>query len=254
MCGRYSLAPGEFSELKIQFQLSSVPEFAPRYNIAPTSAPGYEVPIVRARMVPPPGGSAPLPIVGEEERQAVLARWWFIPGWWQKPLSELPTAFNATSEGVAKKPFFREAFKTRRCLVPTTGWREFSGEPGKKQGYQFHVGGKLFAFAGIYDEWVSPDGEVVDSFTIVTQDANEIVRPFHHRMPVIVPPDWYEPWLNPLKDASVVLSELLAKPVTGLEFYATSSVGNSTRAEGPETISKVEPMPLKKKPVQGSLF
>ena len=107
MCGRYT-TEAEFSEIRIAFdveQLDLFREWTPKFNIAPSSGPGYEQPFI-ANV--------------DGVRTAKLGRWWLIPYWWSKPLKELPTAFNARAEELAAKPMWRDAFKTSRCLVPAT--------------------------------------------------------------------------------------------------------------------------------------
>jgi putative SOS response-associated peptidase YedK len=124
----------------------------------------------------------------EAGRQIALARWWLIPSSWSRPLCALPAAFNARSEELGRKPFWSGSFETRRCLVPTTGWREFDGPRGQRRAFQFHYDHALFAFAGLWDRWTSPEGESVQSFAIVTVAANDMVSPVHDRMPLCLDP------------------------------------------------------------------
>ena len=105
-------------------------------------------------------------------------RWWMIPHFWNKPLKQLPAAFNARAEELSQKPFWRDAFRQYRCLVPATGWREFKPEGKLKQPYQFRLERRLFAFAGLWSRWTSPDGELVESFAVVTTATNEQAAAF----------------------------------------------------------------------------
>jgi putative SOS response-associated peptidase YedK len=178
MCGRYSLRLS-WSDLVKIYGLSSrtALNLQERYNIAPTQ----DVPIVRR--------------AADGSREIVLARWGLIPPWSKGPDSKV-TMINARSETVAEKPAYREAFRRRRCLVPADGFYEWQKVTGGRQPWHFvvidpdHVGdggggdGPM-TFAGLWESWKGPAGEVT-SFTIIVTDANELVRPVHDRMPVIV--------------------------------------------------------------------
>lgn len=226
MCGRYSLAPAEFSEIQLEFQVAGVEEqLAPRYNIAPSSRPGHEPPIV----VREPGG----------ERQLRLARWWLIPAFWRRPLQALPTSFNARAEELASKRFWASAFDTRRCLVPATGWREFTGLAGQRRPHHFHYEHRLFAFAGIWDEWLSPEGLSVRSFAIVTVPANEVVSSVHDRMPLRVEPECHARWLDPEIPGVEALESARAALAPPLSGHECDPAGNDVRREGPQVIAPV---------------
>jgi putative SOS response-associated peptidase YedK len=233
----------EFSELRVGVNLEMFPSWerlksdesrAPwskRYNIAPTHSNGYAPPIlVRGTH----GGAI-----------VVFARWWLVPRWWQKPFKALPTSFNARSEELDKKPMWREPFAERRCLVPATGWREFPGQSGSKRAFHFERG-EPFAFAGIWDQWRSNDGEVVDSFAIVTADASPVVRPIHDRMPLVLPEELHRPWLYDDDARKDVLQEAFARREENLSTYEVSTYGKSVHNEGPACIERIA--------VQGELF
>jgi len=232
MCGRYSLAPTEFSEIQLEFQVDGMgseaapplrPLHHPRYNIAPSSGPGHEPPIV---LEEPSQG-----------RQLWLARWWLIPANWRRPLQALPTAFNARAEELGNKRFWSHSFDTRRCLVPTTGWREFTGPTGHRLPHHFHYEHRLFAFAGLWDEWLSPEGLAVRSFAIVTVPANEVVCPVHDRMPLRVEPECYARWLDPNVPGAEALASLRAAVAPPLSEHECDPAGNDVRREGPEVIA-----------------
>jgi putative SOS response-associated peptidase YedK len=222
MCGRYSLAPAEFSQLRLQFRVEAQIELIPRYNVAPTWSPGHEPPII---LQAEPGG-----------RQLALARWWMIPAGWQRPLRALPAAFNARSEELANKPFWSKSFEARRCLVPATGWREFNGPRSERRAFQFHYEHALFAFAGLWDLWRSPDGDEVRSFAIVTVAATDMVRPIHDRMPLVVDPAFHELWLDPGVGGERALAQVRPPPQP-LAHYEADTWGNDSRREGPECIA-----------------
>jgi len=229
MCGRYSLASTEFSEIQLEFQVAGTgvgQAFGPRHNIAPSWAAGHEPPIVLLDA----GG----------ERQLQLARWWFIPASWRRPLRALPTAFNARAEELGSKRFWSQSFDARRCLVPTTGWREFMGPAGQRQPHHFHFEHQLFAFAGIWDEWLSPEGVPVRSFAIVTVPANDVVSPVHDRMPLRVEPECHARWLDPTVPGADALAAVRAATAPALFEYASDPAGNDVRREGPDVIAPLQ--------------
>ena len=220
MCGRYS-NQAEFSDIKLTFQATgdALLAYQPTFNICPSSSPGHEQLIVAGK-----------------ERQLLPARFWLIPSWWDRPLKNLPSTFNARSEGIAERPMFRDAFENSRCLIPATGWREFVGQKKKRQPHHFYPQLdelKLFAFAGISAQWVSDTGERVRSFAIITAEPSEQARPIHDRMPLVLPRDLEEDWLSasePLKvlsDATRRLQELK------LVIFPSNPIANSSRYEGP---------------------
>lgn len=223
MCGRYSLSPDEFSQIQLEFQVDFRLELEPRYNIAPTWAAGHEPPIVR--------------VGSDAQRVLDVARWWMIPASWRRPLNLLPTAFNARAEDLARKRFWARSFDARRCLVPSTGWREFTGPSGQRQPHHFHYDHGLFAFAGIWDEWTSPEGESVRSFAIITVAANDVVAPIHDRMPLRVEPCDYAHWLDPSVGGAVALEAVRHRLPPVLHRYEVDRSGNDVRREGPDVIA-----------------
>jgi putative SOS response-associated peptidase YedK len=239
MCGRFS-QEAELSEIKLELkveQLELFREFRPAYNIAPSYGPGFEQAFVLQTR--------------DGQRAIRLGRWWMIPHFWSKPLKSLPAAFNARSEELSQKPFWREAFRHQRCLVPATGWREFRAEGKVKQPYQFRLSQRLFAFAGVWSRWTSPDGELVDSFSIVTTAPNAIAAEYHDRMPLVLGPDLYDRWLDPSADAEQALVEARARATSlALDVYPTNPLGNNVRFEGPEVVERVDPAQLRAKPPQ----
>ena len=233
MCGRFS-QEAELSEIKLELrveQLELFREFRTAYNIAPSYAAGSEqVFVVRTR---------------DGKRALRLGRWWMIPHFWSKPLRALPAAFNARSEELSQKPFWRDAFRQYRCLVPATGWREFKAEGKAKQPYQFRLEQRLFAFAGLWSSWTSPDGELVESFSVVTTEPNATAVEYHDRMPLVLAPDLYEGWLKPEADAEQLLHEARARSQNlKLDVYPTSPLGNNVRFEGPQVVARLSPEEL----------
>jgi putative SOS response-associated peptidase YedK len=189
MCGRFVItAPVPIiAEL---FDLGGMPELAPRYNVAPTQT----IPAVRA--------------IDDKGRELVLLRWGLIPSW-AKDKKLAASLINARSDSVAEKPAFRSAFKRRRCLIPADGFYEWKTADGKKQPYLFRlIDNRPFAFAGLWERWHGPEGDV-ESCTLITTDANEVVRPVHNRMPVILDRNAYGNWLDPNVNDKQTLQALL---------------------------------------------
>jgi len=126
-------------------------------------------------------------------------RWGLVPGWWKKPLKEMPATFNARAESVAEKPMFRNAFKERRCIIPASGFYEWTGEKGAKQPHLFSAanGSSVLAFAGLWDRWHDQaTGEQVLSCTIIVSGASEWMTPYHDRMPVLLEEKDFDAWLD----------------------------------------------------------
>jgi putative SOS response-associated peptidase YedK len=221
MCGRYTLtSSGE--ELALLFDISDLPMVLPRYNLAPTQ----EAAVVR---MPAPG----------EPRRLDLLKWGLIP-YWAKEASIGNRMINARSESVAEKPAYRWSFKKKRCLIPADGFYEWKKEGKLKQPYLIHrKDGKPFAFAGLWSSWKSPDQEKpVETFTILTTDANDLLRPLHDRMPVIVDPENFDLWLDPKMGDAAKLQPLLAPhAVDGFEAFPVSRAVNSPAHEAEDCIA-----------------
>jgi putative SOS response-associated peptidase YedK len=215
MCGRYTLTrPAR--EVAEAFDLDAEPATEPRYNIAPTQT-------VLAVRRPDPAGP----------RQAVLLRWGLVPSW-AADLSIGARLLNARAETVLEKAPFRTAFIRRRCLLPADGFYEWQPVGRKKQPIHFRFADdRLFAFAGLWDSWPGPDG-VVESCTILTTEANDLVRPIHERMPVILDPARYDDWLDPLEqDRDVLRSYLVPHPADDMVAVLANPLVNNARNEGP---------------------
>ncbi len=179
----------------------------PNYNVAPT----HEMPIVRKQK-------------DGDDRELAIARWGLIPHW-AKDRKMAFSTINARSETAASKPTFRDAFKRRRCLVPADGFYEWKRDGEEKQPHLIRMkGGGLFAFAGLWSFWRSPEGEDVTSYTIMTTEPNELVSGIHNRMPVILAEDGCGRWLDVGADPADVL---LPCPSDWLEAYPVDKrVGN----------------------------
>jgi len=172
MCGRFTIVSNS-QAMTDHFKLIAVEKFTHSYNITPSS----DIPVVR---------------LNDNKRELVNCHWGLIPHW-AKDTKLQP--FNAKAETIAEKPFFRSAFKKHRCLIPANGFYEWQGTSKPKQPYYFRLkDSELLAFAGLWEQW-EHEGNTIESCTIITTDANIIMNPVHHRMPVILEPDNYDEWL-----------------------------------------------------------
>jgi putative SOS response-associated peptidase YedK len=210
-----------WAELWEYFNLvpSAPVEVVARYNVAPSQT----VPVVRAD--------------AEGQRTLAMLKWGFVPSW-SKDGKIAP--INAMSETVTEKPMFRGALKKRRCLIAADGFYEWQKTGKHKQPLHFHLRTRgPFGFAGIWETWRGPaEGEVLESVAILTTEANELVKPAHNRMPVILKPEYFRQWLDPAEQDPAELTPLL-RPYSAEEMEATpvSDYVNNARHEGPECLA-----------------
>ncbi len=223
MCGRYTLKTPA-ADLAELFAVPEAPTLPFRYNIAPTQS----VPVVRA-------------VPGGQGRELVSLRWGLIPSWAQDP-SIGNRMINARSDTASSKPSFRSAFRQRRCLVLADGFYEWQKRGSKKQPYYFQMrSGRPFAFAGLWEHWTG-EGEIIESCTILTTDANGVVRPVHERMPVILAPDQYERWLDPkVQQPDAVQTLLRPYPDEEMAAYPVGLRVNSPRNDDPVCVQPAQP-------------
>ena len=214
MCSRYFL-DADGNVIAYTFSVPLNERVRRRFNIAPTQ----EAPIVR--------------VSPEGPREMAMLRWGLVPSW-SKDLGAGTKMINARGESVAEKPAFREAMARRRCLVPATGFFEWKAAPGRKQPFAITVPERpLFAFAGLWETWRPRGGEAVETFTIVTTDANEAIAPIHDRMPVILPKEAEDAWLR----ADIAEASALLKPYEGpVALRAVSRVVSSVKNDVPECL------------------
>ena len=183
MCGRYT-AKMTWAEIVALYRLTmKAPphNMPPRYNVCPTDP----VDVVRER---------------DGNRELVPMRWGLVPRWWNKTLKDVRMAtFNARAETVETKPFFRDAFKRNRCLIPMSGYYEWQDTPGGKQPYYFTArdGSPILTAAGLWDSWKNPEtGQPLLSCTTIITEPDAFVADVHDRMPVLLTEKQFEPWLN----------------------------------------------------------
>jgi putative SOS response-associated peptidase YedK len=220
MCGRFTQfsSRDELARL-FGFDADGAPDLPPRYNVAPTQV----VAVVRL----------------DDGRRALRPlRWGLIPSWAKDPA--IGHAFiNARAETVAEKPAFRAAFKARRCLIPTTGFYEWAPAGGKKK-QPLHIrmlDGRPFALAGLWERWTDAEGVPVETCTILTTAANDLLRPFHDRMPVILAPEGQATWLDPHAPPDALHALLRPYPAEAMTAVPVGTYVNSPRNEGPQCLA-----------------
>ncbi len=215
MCGRYTLTRKP-ENLIFRFDLKTEgAELRPRYNIAP-------------------GQNAPV-IADDGGRSLRMMQWGLVPSWAKDPSSG-NKMINARAETLAEKPSFKGLIGKRRCLVLADGFYEWRKEGKGKIPMRCTLrGGEPFSFAGLWDSWKKPDGGELFSFTIITTQANNLLRPIHERMPVILNKEGEEKWLDP--DFKEVHKFLVPYPAEMMEFYDVSKLVNSPRNDLPQCIS-----------------
>jgi putative SOS response-associated peptidase YedK len=220
MCGRYTLSSPNAAIADL-FEMPDLPEILPRYNLAPTQ----ESAVVR---IVAPGGP----------RRLDRLRWGLVP-YWAADLSIGNRLINARSESVAEKPAFRRSFRRQRCLVPTDGFYEWKRAGKLKQPYHIRRKDHLpFAFAGLWERWKNPEGSLVDTFTILTTDANDLLRPLHDRMPVILDRKDFALWLDPqVNDPERLQPLLLPAPGEALETVPVTRSMNSPAYDAADCIA-----------------
>ncbi len=191
MCGRFTLSsPAEI--VAEMFELAEPPAIAPRYNIAPTQP----VPVVRFGP-------------GAHRRRFDFLHWGLIPAWAKDP-SIGGRMINARCETAAQKPSFRAAMKRRRCLIVADGFYEWQKLASGKQPWCIRMAdGRPFGFAGLWEQWTSSDGSEIESWTILTTQPNDVLKPVHDRMPVILDRKDHNAWLAPDAVSADVVAPLL---------------------------------------------
>jgi putative SOS response-associated peptidase YedK len=247
MCGRFALTSAP-EAVRVLFGIADQPSFPPRENIAPSEPVGI--------------------IIAERgARRLMLVRWGFIPAW-TKAGERPPLLFNARAETAFDKPAFRHAIRRRRCLVPADAWYEWRGE-GEGRGARktkFMVrrrDGAPFAFGGIWETYVSPDGGEIDTMAILTTDANGALAAIHPRMPLLITPEHFARWLDCTDESPPALREIAAlmRPwerddleITGIARPAAQRARIETNGVAMNEQDSAPPQATRLKPEQGSLF
>ena len=223
MCGRYNIitdAKALYDAYRIEAGLGEAK--LERYNVAPATD--------------------QLVILDEGGRRVARHyRWGLIPPW-AKDKSIGYKTINARGETVAVKPAFRAAFRQRRCLVPATGFYEWKVMPGGKQPYLIRLkSGTLFSFAGLWETWAGPDGEI-RTFSVITTEPNALLARIHERMPAIIAPEEHARWLDPaLQDPAQIQTLIVRHPADAMFAVPVSASINSARNQGAELIEPAGP-------------
>ena len=219
MCGRFTLNDTNATKLRMRFDLSESVEIdeRPRFNIAPTD------PILAVRR--------------DEDgvREAGRLRWGLQPGRWAlRPGRPL---INARAETITEQPAFRDSFHERRCLIPADGFYEWrKDENGKQPIWISRPDGEHWAFAGIWAKLEDPDGQIVHSCAIVTCEPNDLIKPIHDRMPVILEPESEAAWIDPEMDPRSLVELLRPLASDQLRTREVSDAVNSVREDGPHLL------------------
>jgi len=173
-------------------------------------------------------------------KQFEMLKWGLVP-FWAKDASIGPRLINARCETIGQKPAYRAAFKSRRCLIPTNGFYEWMKEKEKKQPYLIRLADEsLFAFAGLWEHWKGPDGSTIESCTVITTEANDLLRPIHDRMPVIISRKDYDSWLNPeMLCQETFQSLILPYPSHEMVFFPVNPKVNRATYDNPDCIEPV---------------
>ena len=223
MCGRFTQAY-TWEQLVTLYRLTMPPVNTQlSYNVCPTDQIGIIMPD------------------GDGGRAFARARWGLVPYWWSKPLKQLPATFNARSDGVATKPMYRDAFKKRRCVVPMSGfyeWRQM--EDGKQPFFISAAHSGVLSCAGLWETWKDREqDETIRSATLIVTEANPFMSEIHDRMPVFLPPEKLEGWL----DGSGGIEMLAPSAPSALRAWPVSRRVNSSKAEK-EDRSLIEPIEM----------
>ncbi|OHD65791.1 MAG: hypothetical protein A2176_14400 [Spirochaetes bacterium RBG_13_51_14] len=220
MCGRFAQIEPQGAIIKTFFIDEVLAEAPPGYNISP--------------------GSNILSVVRREgKRLLVDFQWGLIPRWSREPAIG-HKLINARAETVHQKPSFRDAFKSRRCIIVASGYYEWKKSESIKIPYYIKLAsGSSFAFAGLYETWISPQGAEYRTCTIITTEPNALMKPIHNRMPVILPRNHEDRWLNDSTDPDDVRALLTSYPADEMEAYPVSTMVNSPNNNSPDCIKPV---------------
>lgn len=224
MCGRFTNAAKK-EQIRKEFQTlvnSSTPD-NPRFNIAPSQM---------------------IDVVIEPEAERIISqlKWGLVPSW-SKDASTSKGLINARAETLTEKPSFREAFKSRRCIIPASGFYEWQRQSaGGKQPFYFYLNDKeVFGFAGLWEEWLDKQtGEIVETCTIITTEANSVLKPVHDRMPVILKPESYDEWLD-VKDKNTEKLQKVLVPYSAEEM-SSHAVSKSVNIPDVDAAELIKPL------------
>jgi putative SOS response-associated peptidase YedK len=216
MCGRYTLAK-PLKAIESHFgPLHTSLEYRPSYNIAPSLL-------------------SPVVINNPEQRELTAMKWGLVPSWAKDEKMKL---INARSETAHEKPSFKNSLRSQRCLIPADGFIEWRGTE-KQPCYIYLKDQALFGFAGLWSTWKNLEGVNLNTYSILTTEANEKLAPIHARMPVILPAEQYETWLAPDSSLDALRSLLTAYPSEEFGFHPVSKEVNSPKNNLPEILQSL---------------
>jgi len=220
MCGRYVIkTPPDL--MRRTFGYEEQPNFPPRYNVAPTQP----IPVVR---------------LDNGVRRFALVRWGLIPAWVKDPRG-FSLLINARAESLLDKASFRNAMRRRRCLIPADGFYEWKQDGSRRRPYFARAKGPV-AFAGLWEPWIGPNGEELETACIVTTTANRTLRHLHDRMPAVIPPEAFDLWLDCARvDAETASALLVPAPDNVFEAYEISTAVNRVANDSETLIEPVVP-------------
>jgi putative SOS response-associated peptidase YedK len=225
MCGRFS-RKATLQAIVDEFEIEEQDEkVKPSYNVAP----GQEIAVV----------------LKDENKKLSLLKWGLIPSWAKDPTIG-SRMINARAETLSEKPSFKHSLRRKRCIIIADGFYEWKKEGAHKiPMYIFLKSGKLFGFAGLWDTWTAPEGNKIATCTIITTSPNKLIEEIHNRMPVILPKENVDRWLDPsIQDESKVLPLLQPYPADEMDAYPVSRLVNSPKNNSPEVIKKADDMEL----------
>jgi putative SOS response-associated peptidase YedK len=228
MCGRYAITLpkeamiGLFDLFINEAEVEPIPPLAPRYNVAPSQ----DIPVIAVTSA-------------LDLKRCVMMRWGLHPAWIKEPPGA-KSMINARAETAAEKPFFRDAMRKRRCLIPADGFYEWKRDGETKQPYFIRLkSGAPMVWAGLWERWRGPDGHDVLTVAMLTIGPNATMRPIHDRMPVILPPQAWEMWLNPKTPREPLQWMLQPAPDDALEAWPVSRRVNKPSEDGPELLQPI---------------
>jgi putative SOS response-associated peptidase YedK len=217
MCGRFQISK-IVDDIQLRFNVDVEEEWNKQIFNA---APGMMLPV----------------ITNSDPAHLQLFKWGLIPSWAKDPAIG-NKLINARAESLPEKPSFRNSLKRKRCLVPANGFYEWKKDGNAKIAHRIcFQDDRLFAFAGLWDSWKDSEDNVIHSFTIITTNPNEVMKPIHDRMPVILPPSLEKEWLDYDLSPEEALDMLVPYAGDGLYAYPVSSLVNNVRNNGPEVIA-----------------
>ena len=218
MCGRYVIKTPP-AIMREAFGYAEQPNFPPRYNVAPTQP----IPVVR---------------IDNGRRSFALVRWGLIPAWVKDPRG-ISLMINARGEAVLDKPAFRNAMRRRRCLVPADGFYEWKQEGARKRPFFAAAKGPI-AFAGLWEPWIGPNGEEMETACIITTPANHTLRALHDRMPAVIPPQAFDLWLDCANVEAETAAALLVPAAE--DTFAAHEVSTVVNRAANDSAALIEPV------------